>query len=380
MCNRVFRPPMACTSQSPPFNDCCQAFAKVGSLRAQIQDFQRRIQLTNAAPLPPAPETIFAASRANTCVASPAMCLNATSMPDFINGMEQEQKFCHASDLKSCLLIGCVSKTASCVPQSQCPNDKPVRCPALGASDGSSPCVAIGNTCPSDGLKKTCASGTFLCPSRLACASGPKDTREFFIKCMGEGNQSRTSTWNGCPPDTVACPGRPFVCAPLNGTRTLQQLCEDKPGPFRCHSDQKFCGYKRDAKGRLADGKQIPICLPSGTASCASPDHKPLPSNFTFGLPTAIFSVPETIRGVLPDGSPSRAVAKFGVDRKSGFNSSTPVFFTGDGTQTDKGLSFSVRCCQLLVSVTSVCTLWKRSAPAAGWSHRRLCRAVRPFC
>jgi len=35
-------------------------------------------------------------------------------------------------------------------------------------------------------------------------------------------------------------------------------------------------------------------------------------------------------------------VAKFGVDRKSGFNSSTPVFFTGDGTQTDKSLSFTV--------------------------------------
>jgi hypothetical protein len=168
---------------------------------------------------------------------------------------------------------------------------------------------------------------------------------------MGEGNQTKTSTWNGCPPETVACPGRPYVCAPLNGSRTLQQLCEDKPGPFRCPNDQKFCGYRRDAKGGLADGKQIPICLPAGTASCASPDHKPRPSNFTFGLPNAAFSTPETFRGVLPDGSSSRPVAKFGVDRKSGFNSSTPVFFTGDGTQTDKSLSFTVRCWQLLVSV-----------------------------
>jgi hypothetical protein len=321
----------------------------------QMQDFQRRIQQIIAAPPPPPPGQIFNPSRADTCVASPAMCLNTTSVTSLINGMEQEQKFCHASDQKYCLLIGCVSKTASCVPQSQCPNDKPVRCPAFGASDGSSPCVAIGTPCPSDGLKKNCASGTFLCPSGLTCASGskdtPKDAREFYNKCMGEGNQTKTSTWNGCPPETVACPGRPFVCAPLDGSRTLQQLCEDKPGPFRCPSNQKFCGYRRDAKGGLAEGKQIPICLPSGTASCASPDHKPRPGNFTFGLPNATFSVPETIRGVLPDGSQSRPVAKFGVDRKSGFNSSTPLFRTGDGTQTDKALSFSVRCWQLLVSL-----------------------------
>ena len=68
---------------------------------------------------------------------------------------------------------------------------------------------------------------------------------------MGEGNQTLTSTWNGCPPSTVACPGRPFVCAPLDGSRTVQQLCEDKDGPFRCPDKQTFCGYRRDANGAI---------------------------------------------------------------------------------------------------------------------------------
>jgi hypothetical protein len=192
-------------------------------------------------------------------------------------------------------------------------------------------------------LQTRCAGGTFVCPSGLMCAPGPRDSRQFYKKCMGEGNQTLTSTWNGCPPATVACPGRPFVCAPVDGSRTVQQLCEDKAGPFRCPNKQTFCGYRRDANGRLqrSGGAPVPICLASA-GRCARPDVLPLPSNFTFGLPNAASFTAQNLRGVLSNGTLSRLVAKFGADRG---DAATPLFFTGDGTETSIAVSFSVACC-----------------------------------
>ena len=190
---------------------------------------------------------------------------------------------------------------------------------------------------------------------------------------MGEGNQTLTSTWNGCPPSTVACPGRPFVCAPLDGSRTVQQLCEDKEGPFRCPDKQTFCGYRRDANGRLqrSRGAPLPICLPSA-ARCARPDVLPLPSNFTFGFPNTTLFTAQILRGVLSNGTLGRLVAKFGAERG---DAAVPLFFTGDGTETSKAVSFSVQCCSFLYYCA-----YAHLTPPTGWSHRRLCRAVRSFC
>lgn len=345
-CNSRFKRPVDCTNKNPPFDDCCNAW-KISqasgkeSLSQRIQNLTQEIAKITAAPSPPAPSQIFDVNNADKCVAARAMCFNRGSPSNLVSAIVQQQSFCKNADQKFCPLIGCVSKKAACVPESQCPSDKPVRCSAFSASDGSLPCVAIGTPCPSDGLQIQCASGTFICPLGLTCAPGPQGTREFYKQCMGTGDSTLTSTWNGCPPATVACPGRPFVCAPLDGSRTVQQLCGDKPGPFRCPTDQKFCGYRRNSKGRLSNGKLTPICLPSGTASCSRPDIQPLLANFTYGLPNAAVSG-QTIQGVLPDGSPGRLVAKFGGDRKGDLPSGTPLFFTGDGTKTDKALSFSV--------------------------------------
>jgi hypothetical protein len=130
----------------------------------------------------------------------------------------------------------------------------------------------------------------------------------------------------------------------LNSNRTVQQLCDAIPGAFFCPGNKVFCGYQRD-DGRLTGGELKPICLPLDSAlagRCASVDVKPLPKNFTFGLPNAAISV-QTIEGARPDGTAGRPVAKFGVDRGN-LASNISVFFTGDGSKTDVVVSFSVQC------------------------------------
>jgi hypothetical protein len=339
----------------PPASDpltCCEAYRMRRDTRItnEIQRTQQSIAAVANAPLPPAPAQIFRASVQNTCVATLQACLNTDDFPALINDIDKQQRFCEVSGQKYCKLTGegvCIPKSAPCVPLAACPSDKPVRCPIFGNSDGSVPCVAIGAACPSNGLQKQCAIGTFPCPSGLNCAPGPSGTREFFKQCMGDGNETKTSTWNGCPPATVPCTGRPFICVPLNGTRTQQQLCDARPGAFSCPVNQKFCGYRRDANGKLVGGSSgnlISICLPSGSSlSCPSPDVKPLPHNFTFGTPISIPAV-QSIEGTAPDGSARRLVAKFGVNRGS-LASSVPAFFTGDGSTTSQSVSFSVRPC-----------------------------------
>jgi hypothetical protein len=333
----------------PPQPDaltCCNAWRVVTDTRTlnEVQRIGQSIAQLLAAPLPPAPANMFKPSVANTCVAAPPMCLLTDNFPALIDDMNQQQRFCETSGQKYCKLTGdgtCVPKSAPCVPLGRCPSDKPVRCPMFGNSDGSAPCVAIGTDCPSNGLQKQCGTGTFPCPSGLNCVPGPVGTRQFFQQCMGSGNETKTSTWNGCPPRTIACPDRPFVCVPLNGTRTVQQLCDARPGPFFCPGDKRFCGYRRDASGRLPGGNLIAICAPSdASASCPRPDVKPVPQNFTFGTPTAAPSV-QSIEGASPDGSLRRLVAKFGVNR-TGLANSVPAFFTGDGSVTSQSVSFSV--------------------------------------
>jgi len=155
-----------------------------------------------------------------------------------------------------------------------------------------------------------------------------------------------TSTWNGCPANQVACPGRPFVCVPVNGSQSVQQLCDRSPGPFFCPApNTTFCGYRRSASGSLMLGPNnfpTPICLPpsSAPAQCGRPGMKPIASNFTFGLPVDI-PLPQSITGQFPDGSSSGIVAVFGTLR-TGLPADMPAFFTGDGTQTSEAVSFVV--------------------------------------
>ena len=371
---------------------CCEAFnlQKSGS-RAQkeIEKIQAEIKAVTDASLPPAPAQIFNAAVANTCVLSPALCFATGNFPTLITEMEKQQKFCEASDQKFCRLLGCVAKNAPCVPEPSCPAAKPVRCSMLGAADGSAPCVAIGTDCPTNGMRKQCDDGQFplLCPSGLSCAAGPVGTRAFYNKCMGDGSATRTSTWNGCPPQTVACPGRPFVCAPLNGTRTVQQICAAQPGAYVCPEDKIFCGYEREG-GRLSGRQLKSICIPSDSPGiadkCPKADVKPLSKEISFGLPSTAIAT-QNIDGALPDGSAGRVVAKFGVDRGT-LDSNVPAFFTGDGSQTADIVAFSVRPMSwpalsvLRASQADIChrsvpslTQWPSSAHLPTRSIRAVC-------
>ena len=329
---------------------CCSAFfvqSNNSPAQKEIQRIKDEIAAVQAAPAPPEPAKLLNSANQDKCVASIAMCFVTGSSSALIADMGKQQTFCEASGQKYCKLMGCVAKNAPCVPDAACPAAQPVRCPIFGKSDGSSPCVAIGASCPTasaDITQKACtASNTFPCPSGLSCAPGPAGTREFYKQCMGTEKSPMTSTWNGCPPQMVTCPGRPFVCAPLNGTRTVQQVCDAKPGAFFCPENRIFCGYERE-KGKLPSRELKPICLPSSSAfvnRCPRADIKPLPKNLTYGLPTASIAT-QTIEGALPDGTAGRLIAKFGVDRQN-LASNVPAFFTGDGSNADISVSFTVR-------------------------------------
>jgi hypothetical protein len=192
---------------------------------------------------------------------------------------------------------------------------------------------------------------------------------------MRSGTETITWTWNGCPPETVSCPGRPFVCLSLSGNKSVAELCSSDSGAFACPTGKTFCGYQRNSKGELVDGVLKPICLPSDASSiaCFRADRKPLAKNFTFGKPFDQ-RTEETILGQLPDGTAGPLVAKFGCNR-SKLQPNVPAFFTGDGSETNTAVSFSVQC----FSIFSLHFLARLINLSSGCPNRRLGSTVWPI-
>jgi hypothetical protein len=151
---------------------CAAKFLLMSSLnssRIQVEADIARIQSQE----PPEPASLYAVSNAGTCVPTVANCFNSASPSVVLDAIQLQASFCGDSGFKYCPLLGCVSKTTSCIPIDQCPEAAPKRCPFLGTIDGGSPCVSARATCPTTGVLHTqCSMNQTLCPGGLHCASG----------------------------------------------------------------------------------------------------------------------------------------------------------------------------------------------------------------
>jgi hypothetical protein len=100
-------------------------------------------------------------------------CFNITSASGALEAIQSQVSFCSSGGFKYCPLLGCVSRTTSCIPLEQCPAARPKRCSFLGTVDGGSPCTPAHVTCTTTGIIQTaCPFNQTLCPGGLKCAPG----------------------------------------------------------------------------------------------------------------------------------------------------------------------------------------------------------------